>query len=429
MMRKLVIIVWLMVLVFPARALIYHGVATPPDGLSAWVVTIETTAVFRSQDFGVSWDTVEIPTIRDFFDVFFINSDTGWTCGRAGDIWRTTDGGESWHRVNLGGPKHAARIRFFDHEFGWAAGGDIVQLRSTNAGAEWEQVFLPVPPFPAGDTVEIQGVWFVDRNYGWLVAGHWPSGDTFLGGQGVIARTRDRGNPESWEIVRRDTTFDFYDVFFVDTLTGWVVGGDDRNFRAVVLHTTDGGTTWVEQNLPVEARFLRSVKFVDRFRGWACGRNGTIIHTSDGGNTWVRQYSGAESTLFDIDFADSLRGMAAGNSVVVVTTDGGQNWWVSLIGVEEDKNAGIYGSPILKCYGTPGSKVIFDIVGSTDGLSVEIYDSNGRIVNHLTGRGKRVVWDGKDFGNRRVGAGVYFARLILRKAEPITPVRFVLVKN
>ncbi|MEO0025589.1 MAG: YCF48-related protein [candidate division WOR-3 bacterium] len=316
-----------------ANGLIYHGIATPSGGVHAWVVTIETTAVLHSGNFGSSWDTVEVPTIRDFFDVFFYTSDSGWTCGRAGDIWGTTDGGVTWTRQNLGGPKHAARIRFVDGEFGWAAGGDIVQLRTTNGGAEWQQVFLPVPPFPSGDTAEFQGVWFVDHDYGWLVAGHWPAGDTFQGGQGLIAKTTDGG--ENWQIVRRDTTYDFYDVYFADYSNGWVVGGNDRNFQAVVLYTSDGGNSWIQQQVPPDARFLRAVKFINRNYGWACGRNGTIIHTSDGGNTWVLQNSGADSTLFDIDFADTLRGMAAGNGVVVVTTDGGQHWSSTLIGIED----------------------------------------------------------------------------------------------
>jgi len=318
-----------------AYALIYHGVATPVDGSNAWVVTIETTAVYHTNDFGLTWNEVGIPTIRDFFDVFFLTPDSGWTCGRSGDIWRTMDGGSTWERTNLGGPKHAARIRFVDGEFGWAAGGDIVQLRTFTGGAEWEQVFLHSPPFPTGDTAEFQGVWFVDHNYGFLVAGHWPVGDSFLGGQGLIARTTNGG--DSWIILRRDTTYDFYDVFFADYNSGWVVGGDDRNFRAVVLHTQDGGNSWVEQNLPSGARFLRALRFVSPTHGWACGRNGTIIHTSDGGNNWILQNSGAESTFFDIDFADSLHGMAAGNGVVVRTTDGGEHWYPGSPGVQEGK--------------------------------------------------------------------------------------------
>jgi photosystem II stability/assembly factor-like uncharacterized protein len=289
--------------------------------------------VFHTQNLGASWDSVNIPTIRDFFDVFFLTPDSGWTCGRAGDIWATTDGGNTWRRQNLGGPKHAARIRFVDGEFGWAAGGDIVQLRTTNGGTEWQQIFLPIPPFPAGDTAEFQGVWFVDHNYGWLVAGHWPAGDTFLGGQGLIARTTNGG--DSWEIVYRDTTYDFYDVCFVNRNNGWVVGGNDRNFQALVLHTTDGGSSWSSQSLPAGARFLRAVKFVNPVTGWACGRNGTIIHTTDGGNNWVLQNSNADSTLFDIDFADESIGMAAGNGITVVTTDGGEHWVPVLVGIQE----------------------------------------------------------------------------------------------
>ncbi len=336
-MRKFLLFVFgLTLLLCRASALIYHGVATPAGSSDAWVVTIETTLVYHTTDFGWTWNEENILTVRDFFDVFFLTPDSGWTCGRSGDIWRTTDGGNTWERKNLGGPKHAARIRFVDGEFGWAAGGDYVQLRTITGGDVWEQVFLPRPPFPLVDTAEYQGVWFVDHNYGFLVAGHWPVGDSFLGGQGVIARTTNGG--DSWIILRRDTTYDFYDVFFADYNSGWVVGGDDRNFRAVVLHTSDGGNSWVEQNLPSGARFLRALRFVSPTHGWACGRNGTIIHTSDGGNNWVLQNSGAESTFLDIDFADSLRGMAAGNSAVVVTTDGGEYWSVSLIGIKEQKS-------------------------------------------------------------------------------------------
>lgn len=427
-MKRLVLVLGFLTIFSSSWALIFHGVATPPGGQHAWVVTIETTGVFHTTDFGSSWEPVDIPTIRDFFDVFFLTPDSGWTSGRSGDIWRTIDGGDSWSRVNLGGPKHAARIRFFDPEFGWAAGGDIVQLKSTTGGAEWEQIFLRVPPFPSGDTAEFQGVWFVDRNYGWLVAGHWPSGDTFLGGQGVIARTRDGGSAENWEVVRRDNNYDFYDVYFADSLRGWVVGGDDRNFRAVVLHTIDGGNTWVEQTVPAEARFLRALKFVSPTKGWVCGRNGTIIHTSDGGNTWVSQISGADSTLFDIDFADSLRGMASGNGVVVRTIDGGATWQVCFSGIGEEGNSQLDKGKVIKCAATIGRRITFILDGVRGNVPIEIYDLFGRQVTLLTAgsNAKVVVWNGRGFDGQPVKSGVYFARL---KGVFNSGVRFVLIRS
>lgn len=425
-MKRILFGLGLTVFTVPVFALIYHGVAVVPDRLNAWVVTIETTAVYHTGDFGLTWEGINIPTIRDFFDVFFRDANTGWTCGQAGDIWRTTDGGITWLRVNLGGPKHAARIRFFDNEFGWAAGGDIVQLRSSDGGATWEQVFLSRPPFPLGDTAEFQGVWFVDRNHGWLVAGRWPMGDTFLGGQGLIARTREGGAGTSWEVVYRDTTYDFYDVFFADTLEGWVVGGDDRNFRAVVLHTTDGGNTWHEQSVPEGTKFLRALSFVNRNQGWACGRNGTIIYTSDGGANWVLQNSGADSTLFDIEFADSQYGMAAGNGMVVATTDGGVNWRVAMIGIKEERADRIAGVPILKCYGTPGRQVRISGAGFSRKERVVIFDGSGRRLYsaEVGPDGNDFVWDGRCENNRRAGTGVYFARLL---AIPGVVSRFVLV--
>ena len=98
-MLMLVLVVGLAAVVQAEEVL--HGVAVAPGGLDAWVVTIESTAMYHSGDFGNSWQSQPIPTTRDFFDVFFLDSQNGWTCGRAGDIWHTTNGGDSWYRQNL----------------------------------------------------------------------------------------------------------------------------------------------------------------------------------------------------------------------------------------------------------------------------------------------------------------------------------------
>lgn len=149
-------------------------------------------------------------------------------------------------------------------------------------------------------------------------------------------------------------------MWFVDHNYGWLLGigpvaipsSDDRTFRAVVLYTTDGGWTWVEQSLPPQAKLLRSLKFVSPTQGWGCGRNGTIIHTTDGGNSWILQNSGVDSTLFDIDFADSLRGIAAGSSAVIRTTDGGASWQLCAIGIEEDRRPKTEDGRRTTVYGT-----------------------------------------------------------------------------
>uniref|UniRef100_A0A7C4CBE3 Photosynthesis system II assembly factor Ycf48/Hcf136-like domain-containing protein n=1 Tax=candidate division WOR-3 bacterium TaxID=2052148 RepID=A0A7C4CBE3_UNCW3 len=421
MLTRILSGVFLVIAVLPGQYT-FHGVAVPPGGDRAWVVALDTVAVFRTTDFGQNWEPQELTTIRALFDVFFLDSQQGWTCGMAGDVWHTSNGGDVWVRQNLGGPKHGSRVRFLNEQVGWVAGGDPVQLRTSDGGGTWEMVILPTPPFRF-DSTEFQGVCLVDEQNVWLAAGRFPIADSWTTGQGYIAHSTDFG--ENWQLVRRDTAFDFFDIHFADGQAGWVVGGDDRNMRAVVLHTPDGGATWNEQPVPPGARYLRGLCFVSSMQGWACGRNGTIIHTSDGGQTWVLQPTFVDTTFFDIEFADSLNGMAAGNSLVVKTTDGGQTWARCFGGVAEEPLQPRASRPALAAEPNPArGRVRFSTrragSGPSDGR-ILIHRADGRLVRALNAAS--AVWDGRNEQGEVCRAGVYVARME-RDGEPA---RFVFV--
>ncbi|MFO7676081.1 MAG: YCF48-related protein [bacterium] len=379
----------------------YHGVAVAPNGFDAWVVTIETVAVYRTTDFGASWNHQEILTVRDFFDVEFVDENRGWTCGRIGTIYHTTNGGADWTRQSLGGPKFSTRIRFLDPDHGWVASGEAIVLKTTDGGEFWEMLFTPNPPFPS-DTVDFQGVWFVHPDTGWLVAGRWPEGDTFAGGQGYIARTTD--NCASWELQRRDDSLDFYDVHFFDSREGVVVGGNDRTRQAAVLRTEDGGASWSSVAVPAGASFLRGVAFRGD-HGWAVGRSGTIIHSSDRGRSWLDQSVPIDTTLFDVDFADSLRGMAAGNSVVVATVDGGASWGRVFGGVNESPPAPAPPGVRLRAR-YEGSGLRLAVAGVRGVWTVAVYDPAGRRKALVAGQG-----EGEASTKADLARGVYLARL------------------
>ena len=68
---------------------------------------------------------------------------------------------------------------------------------------------------------------------------------------GNIGCSRDqKPKPGRWEIVRRaDWEARFYDVFFLDEQTGWIVGNNAgstfaEELDSVIAHTADGGVTW-----------------------------------------------------------------------------------------------------------------------------------------------------------------------------------------
>ena len=138
----------------------------------------------------------------------------------------------------------------------------------------------------------------------------------------------------SWYNQNSGTNAILQDVFFVDQDYGWITGAH------IILHTTDGGNTWVEQPAPPNQNFYIDIFFLDRMNGWSCGNEAKIIHTTDGGNTWVDQpnpYTFPNPILYSIYFANADTGWAFGGDhgnyptfinrrVVLYTTNGGNTW-------------------------------------------------------------------------------------------------------
>ena len=69
---------------------------------------------------------------------------------------------------------------------------------------------------------------------------------------------------------------------------------------------------------------LYGVTFFTPSLGWVSGEAGTILHTKDGGLTWMDQASGSNAILYAIHFADKSHGSAVGAlGTILMTDDGG----------------------------------------------------------------------------------------------------------
>jgi photosystem II stability/assembly factor-like uncharacterized protein len=113
----------------------------------------------------------------------------------------------------------------------------------------------------------------------------------------------------------------FYSVSFVNTQKGWSCG-----YYGLMVHTEDGGKTWVRQNSGTRDA-LFGLDFVDENNGWAVGDFGKILYTADGGKTFTEQKSNFENQLFAVSFADAKNGWAVGMlSTILHTADGGKTW-------------------------------------------------------------------------------------------------------
>ncbi len=98
--------------------------------------------------------------------------------------------------------------------------------------------------------------------------------------------------------------------------------------RGHILVSEDAGATWVQCRVPTRS-MLNAVTALDGEQAWAAGHDSVILHTSDGGTTWERQHWDPEAAcpLFDIWFENSKHGFAVGAyGYVVETNDGGQTW-------------------------------------------------------------------------------------------------------
>jgi photosystem II stability/assembly factor-like uncharacterized protein len=166
----------------------------------------------------------------------------------------------------------------------------------------------------------------------------WVGGES-VDGYGVILHTTDGG--ETW--MRQGSASEIPDanlggVAAVDAQNAWVVGD-----QGTIMRTRNGGRTWEQQEVPagVSDAGLCGVYAVDRNTAWVGGAvvsasaPGVILHTTDGGRTWVRQGQDLALTagLCGVYASDRNHAWAVGDvespnhyGTIVSTADGGQTW-------------------------------------------------------------------------------------------------------
>ncbi|MDO8421725.1 MAG: YCF48-related protein [Parvibaculum sp.] len=96
-----------------------------------------------------------------------------------------------------------------------------------------------------------------------------------------------------------------------------------------VIHSDDGGKTWVQaKSVPTQVT-LTSVSFVSDKIGYAGGHDSTVLRTEDAGDTWTSVYHNIDSQapIMTVYFTDENHGFAMGAfSFVIETSDGGKTW-------------------------------------------------------------------------------------------------------
>ena len=143
---------------------------------------------------------------------------------------------------------------------------------------------------------------------------------------------------------------------------------------------SDDGENWTQAQVPVRSSLL-DIFFITPELGWAVGHEGVILHSADGGKTWVKQYDGkrygaeglayysklaaenpdnedypflveemqfaieqgADKPLFKVEFHSPTFGHVLGAyGMILRTIDGGQNWVHVLENTENDSFFHVY---------------------------------------------------------------------------------------
>ncbi|MGB3219889.1 MAG: YCF48-related protein, partial [Anaerolineae bacterium] len=323
--------------------------------------------VQRSSNGGATWQATDVSATSHVNALNFISAASGWAAGSDGAILHSSDGGSSFDAQASGVSDDLWAIFMVDSSFGWAAGANGRIVHTSNGGASWVQQGSTI-------TATIRSLSFVNPNEGWAVAEdgsilHYappdttptvtPSatatwdGSTFTPTPTATASPTASRTPTvtptptpsrtptatatpalGWVIQRQAPTSTAYqDVSCASPTECWVGGGPNWDPApgdpGVVLHTTNGGDTWVEQtSANFSAGYVLALDFKNAQVGAAVGRAGQARVTTNGGATWSTVMAGLEPAhLYAVEWAGASDLWTTGNySRFYQSTDSGANW-------------------------------------------------------------------------------------------------------
>lgn len=283
-------------------------------------------SIYRTTDGGATWTRVYDERLGgELGGVAFSDAQHAWAAGTAlgetsmsGLLLASADGGLTWRSVEIAGARPLLAVQFPSASVGYLAGEGGEVWKTTDGGATWAR------SVPGAADVMFASVSFIDATHGWVCG---PLGEE-ASHSGRCYATADGG--ATWTDVTPDEQQPLLACSFVSGGEGWVLGEDGD-----IFHSADGGATWTRQSTPLgPGAGLMSLRFVDARNGWAVGTCGApdysetiwgvVLHTTDGGQTWVQQDCGVQPYLRALWTQDAQTAWLAGiDGLVLRTSDGG----------------------------------------------------------------------------------------------------------
>lgn len=264
---------------------------------------------------GQSWVWLNpYPTGSQINQVYFLNAAEGFVVGEGGTLLRSSDGGDSWQQAAVPADVYFIKMFFADASYGWVVGRDSYYygarvFATTDRGVSWSEQPL------SGANGSAWDIFFLDTQNGWIV-----------GEYGMVYRTTDGGNNWLNRSISVGDVPSFTSVRFNSANEGIALGRSSYYYGFLVAHTTDGGDSWNMQVSGLQNNML-GVDGIDNTSLITVGNNGLILKTTDEGQTWSFPMGLPSVNLSAVDFYDQVLGMAVGEEGnMIKSTDGGATW-------------------------------------------------------------------------------------------------------
>src|SRR5262249_508109 len=204
-------------------------------------------------------------------------------------------------------------VFFVDRDRGWVVGSNGTLLATEDGGAKWRRITLP----ERQRSETLNDVWFFNPDRGLL-----------LGEYGLFNRSNKIDRGERGFLLRSDNGGANGETGALARLSAKQAGpgGQSGQTERPASRSQNESSDTVKPGLRLTDPILLRMAFANDQVGWAVGESGMIQYTEDGGATWLAQEASTRKLLYDVAAIDAKHAWAVGASGKLLrTVDGGQN--------------------------------------------------------------------------------------------------------
>lgn len=338
--------------------------------------------ILKTDDGGLSWSQQNSDsTIISLYSICFTDANTGYAVGGQGTILKTVNGGTNWIIQTIGSTCTLYSVCFTDFNNGYAVGSNGVIIKTTNAGINWTT-------YSFNASTNLNSVYFTDSNNGYAVGSSYCQ--LLQTQSAIIYSTNDGGINWSGNFPFMCSIAAFNSVYFTNTNTGYIVGGNNMQG---VFNTTNGFSFGLQSGWLTYG--LSSIFFTNIDTGYVAGSG--IFKTINAGNTWEQQTSVGINSIF---FTDANTGYAVGsNGTILKTANGG-----GTLSVKENQLA----ESSINIFPNPTNNNL--TIETSKKVTIEILDLERQIIKRITADGNQSTID-----ISALAKGMYFIKVTTEK--------------